>query len=122
MACLPPEPPRLARRLELHPAPEPPAPPPPPRPPAREPEHPGWAHPALTGLTAAQWDQLTAALATPHQAQREAALYIARGGPPTRKPAVRHPPALTLAGQVLITVLRQRFRLPGPSSPNCSAS
>ena len=35
--------------------PEPPAPPSPPRPPAREPEHPGWAHPALTGLTAAQW-------------------------------------------------------------------
>ena len=94
--------------------PEPPAPPPPPRPPAREPERPGWAHPALTGLTAAQWDQLIAALATPYQAQREAALYIARGGPPARKPAVRHPPALTLAEQVLITVLRQRFRLPRP--------
>jgi transposase len=94
--------------------PEPPAPPPPPRPPAREPERPSWAHPALTGMTAAQWDHLIAALATPYQAQREAALYIARGGPPTRKPAVRHPPALTLAEQVLITVLRQRFRLPRP--------
>jgi hypothetical protein len=92
--------------------PEPPAPPLPPRPPAREPEHPSWAHPALTGLTAVQWDQLIAALATPCQAQREAVLYIARGGPPARKPAVRHPPALTLAEQVLITVLRQRFRLP----------
>lgn len=55
-----------------------------------------------------------AALATPYQAQREAALYIARGGPPTRKPAVRLPPALTLAEQVLITMLRQRFRLPRP--------
>jgi hypothetical protein len=94
--------------------PQPPAPPPPPRPPAREPERPGWAHPALTGLTASQWDQLIAALATPYQAQRQAALYIARGGPPTRKPAVRHPPALTLAEQVLITVLRQRFGLPRP--------
>jgi hypothetical protein len=92
--------------------PEPPAPPLPPRPPAREPEHPSWAHPALTGLTAVQWDQLIATLATPCQAQREAVLYIARGGPPARKPAVRHPPALTLAEQVLITVLRQRFRLP----------
>jgi hypothetical protein len=60
------------------------------RPPAREPERPGWAHPALTGLTAVKWDQLIAALATPFQAQREAALYIACGGPPTRKPAVRH--------------------------------
>jgi hypothetical protein len=92
--------------------PEPPAPSPAPAPPAREPEHPSWAHPALTGLTAVQWNQLIAALATPYQAQREAALYIARGGPPARKPAVRHPAALTLAEQVLITVLRQRFRLP----------
>jgi hypothetical protein len=92
--------------------PEPPAPPPPPRPPAREPERPGWAHPALTSLTTAEWDQLIAALDTPYQAQREAALYVARGGPPTRKPAGGHPPALSLAEQVLVTVLRQRFRLP----------
>lgn len=34
------------------------------------------------------------------------------GGPLTRKPAVRHPPALTLAEQVLVTVLRQRFSTP----------
>src|SRR5271170_3955586 len=54
--------------------PEPPAPLPPPRPPAREPERAGWAHPALTGLSAAQWDQLIAALSTPYQAQREATL------------------------------------------------
>jgi transposase len=94
--------------------PEPPAPPPPRRPPAREPERPAWAHPALTGLAPGQWDQLITALITPHQAQREAALWIARGGPPARKPAVRHPPALTLAEQVLITLLRQRFRLPRP--------
>ncbi len=92
--------------------PEPPAPPPPPRPPAREPERAGWAHPALTGLSAAQWDQLIDALSTPYQAQREAALYIARGGPPTRKPAGGHQPALSLAEQVLVTVLRQRFRTP----------
>jgi transposase len=92
--------------------PEPPAPPPPPRPPAREAERPGWAHPALTGLSASQWDQLIAALSTPYHAQREAALYIARGGPPTRKPAGGHPPALSLAEQVLVTVLRQRFGLP----------
>ena len=92
--------------------PEPPAPLPPPRPPAREPERAGWAHPALTGLSAAQWDQLIAALSTPYQAQREAALYIARGGPPTRKPAGGHRPALSLAEQVLVTVLRQRFGTP----------
>jgi len=92
--------------------PEPPAPPPPPRPPAREAERPGWAHPALTGLSSSQWDQLIAALSTPYQAQREAALYIARGGPPTRKPAGGHPLALSLAEQVLVTVLRRRFGLP----------
>jgi hypothetical protein len=92
--------------------PEPPPPPPPPRPPAREPERPDWAHPALTGLDASDWNQMISALAVPYQAQRDAGLYIRRGGPPTRKPAGRHPPALTLAEQALVTVLRQRFRTP----------
>ena len=94
--------------------PEPPAPVPPPRPPAHQPERAAWAHPALTGLATAEWEQLIAALSIPYQAQRDAALYIARGGPPTRKPAGGHPPALTLAEQVLVTVLRQRFRTPQP--------
>jgi hypothetical protein len=92
--------------------PEPPAPPPPPRPPAREPERPDWAHPALTGLDASDWNQMISALTVPHQAQRDAELYIRRGGPPARKPAGGHPPALTLAEQALVTVLRQRFRTP----------
>jgi hypothetical protein len=92
--------------------PEPPAPLPPPHPPAREPGHPGWAHPALTGLSASRWDHLIAALSTPYQMQREITLNNARGGPPTRKPAGGHPAALSLAEQVLVTVLRQRFRTP----------
>ena len=92
--------------------PEPPAPAPPPRPPAREPERPDWAHPALTGLDASDWNQMLSTLAIPYQAQRDAGLYIRRGGPPTRKPADRHPPALTLAEQALVTVLHQRFRTP----------
>jgi transposase len=92
--------------------PEPPAPPPPPQAPAREPEHPDWAHPALTGLAAPDWTQMISDLAVPHQAQRDAELYIPRGGPPSRKPAGGHPPALTLAEQTLITVLRQRFGTP----------
>ncbi|MGO9083003.1 MAG: ISAzo13 family transposase [Streptosporangiaceae bacterium] len=92
--------------------PEPPAPAPPAALPAREPERAAWAHPALTGMPASGWNQLIAALTTPHQLQREAALYIARGGPPARKPAGGHPPALSLAEQVLVTVLRQRFGLP----------
>jgi hypothetical protein len=52
------------------------------------------------------------ALTIPYEAQRDAELYIRRGGPPARKPAVRHPPALTLAEQALVTVIRQRFRIP----------
>jgi len=92
--------------------PEPPAPPRPPQPPAREPERPDWAHPALTGLHASDWTQMISALTVPYQARRDAELYIRRGGPPTRKPADRHPAALTLAEQALVTVLRQRFRTP----------
>jgi transposase len=92
--------------------PQPPAPAPAPPPPAREPERPDWAHPALTGLDASDWDQMISALAVPYQAQRDAELYIRRGGPPARKPAGGHPPALTLAEQALVTVLRQRFRTP----------
>jgi Rhodopirellula transposase DDE domain len=72
----------------------------------------GWAHPALTGMSAEDWAQLTAGLAIPYQACREAALHIARGGPPLRKPAGGHPPALTLAEKTLATVLRARFHPP----------
>lgn len=92
--------------------PEPLAPPPPDRPPTHEPERPDWAHPALTGMTDSDWAQMINALEVPYQAQREADLYIARGGPPSRKPAGGYPPALTLAEQTLVTVLRRRFHTP----------
>ena len=77
-------------------------------------ERPGWLHPALTGMTAAGWDQLTAALAIPYQAQREAGLHIARGGPASRRPAGGHPAALTLAEKTLVTIMRQRLGVPQP--------
>ena len=92
--------------------PEPPIPPPPPLAPARGPERPHWAHPALTGLDPGDWNQMISALAVPYQAQHDAELFIRRGGSPSRKPAIRHPPALTLAEQALVTVLRQRFGTP----------
>jgi hypothetical protein len=92
--------------------PEPPAPPPPPAPPARQPQRQDWAHPALTGLGASAWNQMITALTIPYQAQHDAELFVRRGGPPTRKPAGGHPPALTLAEKTLATVLRQRFQLP----------
>ncbi len=54
------------------------------------------------------------ALATPWQVQHDDDLRTRRGGPPTRKPAGGHPPALTLTEQTLVTVLRLRFRPPQP--------
>ena len=64
-----------------------------PEPPARPPAGPGtaaWAHPALTGLGPAQWDQLLAAS------------HAAAGEPP--------PICLSLADQALITVIKLRHR------------
>jgi len=96
----------------LHP--RPPAPPQPPEPRPGRGERPSWAHPALTGMTAAAWDQLTATLAIPYQAQREAARHIARGGPATRRRAGGHPQAMTLAEKTLVTIIRQRLAVPRP--------
>jgi transposase len=82
-----------------------------PAPPARR-DSTSWAHPALTGISPENWAQLTAGLAIPYHAHREAQLHIQRGGPPRRKPAGGHPPALTLADKTLATILRARFHLP----------
>jgi hypothetical protein len=96
----------------LHP--RPPAPPQPPAPRPGRGERPSWAHPALTGMPAAEWDQLTAALALPYQAQREAEMHIARGGPATRRRAGGHPQAMTLAEKTLVTIMRQHLAVPRP--------
>ncbi len=93
-----------------HPRPPAPAPAKAPRP--GRGERAGWAHPALTGMTAAARDQLTAALAVPYQAQREAEMHLARGGPATRRRAGGHPAAMTLAEKTLVTIMRQRLAVP----------
>ena len=85
------DPPPLARRLELHPAPRAPGTAAAAR---RAPARAAWAHPALTGLDPAAWDQL---ITTLH----------ARLGDP---PRARRPQPLNLAEQALITVLSLRFR------------
>jgi Rhodopirellula transposase DDE domain len=72
--------------------PEPPAPPPPR--PEPGPGHAAWAHPALTGLPPAAWQELITTL------------HARLGDPPGRRPA------LNLAEQALITVLALRFRPP----------
>ena len=74
--------------------PEPPGWPPPS--PAPGPGRAAWAHPALTGLDPAQWEQLITAL-------------HARLGDP---PRARHPQPLNLAEQALITLVSLRFRPP----------
>jgi hypothetical protein len=94
--------------------PEPPALVPAPAPPPGRGERPRWTHPALTGMTASDWDQLTAALAVPCQAQLEAGRHIARGGPATRRRAGGHPAAMTLAEKTLATIMRQRLGVPRP--------
>ena len=96
----------------LHP--RPPAPPHEPAPRPGRGERPSWAHPCLTGMTAAAWDQLTTALTVPCQAQREAEMHLARGGPATRRRAGGHPAAMTLAGKILVTIMRQRLAVPRP--------
>ncbi len=96
----------------LHP--RPPAPPQPPAPRPGRGQRPGWAHPALTGMTAAGWDQLTTALALPYQAQGEAEMHIARGGPATRRRAGGHPQAMTLTEKTLATILHQRLAVARP--------
>jgi hypothetical protein len=98
----------------LYPAPSDPRPAPAPAPRPGRGERPGWAHPALTGMTASDWDRLTAELALPYQAQREADRHIARGGPATRRRAGGHPQAMTLAEKALVTIMRQRLAVPRP--------
>ena len=96
----------------LYPAPSDPRPAPAPAPRPGRGERPGWAHPALTGMTASDWDRLTAELALPYQAQREADRHIARGGPATRRRAGGHPQAMTLAEKTLVTIMRKHLGVP----------
>jgi transposase len=71
------------------------------------------AHPALTGLSAGEWDDLIAALMMLHDQQREAGLDKRRGHRPrlTARGAGRRP-LLTLADRLLATVLHHRLGLP----------
>jgi hypothetical protein len=96
--------------LDPHQPPSTPAAPPPPQTARRDSST--WSHPALTGMSAHEFTDLATALTVPYAAYREAELHIHRGGPATRKPAGGHPPALTLAEMLLVTVLRARFHLP----------
>jgi transposase len=71
------------------------------------------ANPALTGVSAGEWDDLIAALMMLHDQQREAGLDKRRGHRPrlTARGAGRRP-LLTLADRLLATVLHHRLGLP----------
>ena len=69
-------------------------------------------HPALTGMSRADLDNLATALALPWQAAQEARLYQQRGGP-RHRPATTGPrPAFDLPGQLAITLIHQHLSLP----------
>ena len=71
------------------------------------------AHPAITGMTGPALDALTAALAGPAAALREAALHRRRGRRPRQHaPGTGPRPRLTLADKLLALILRDRHGLP----------
>jgi hypothetical protein len=70
-------------------------------------------HPALTGLSAREWDALITALMTLHDQRREADLDKRRGHRPRlAAPGAGRRPVLTLADRLLATALHQRLALP----------
>jgi hypothetical protein len=70
------------------------------------------AHPALTGMPAAEWDALITTLMTLHGHQREASLDKRRGHRPRQAaPGTGRRPVLTLADRLLAAVLHYRLGL-----------
>ena len=102
----------------LHPAPASTAPPPgtaaPPQPAARPAPDLAWlTHPAITGLPGPALDALTAELAGPAAALREAALDRRRGYRPRQgAPGTGRRPRLTLAAKLTAAILHDRHGLP----------
>jgi hypothetical protein len=94
--------------------PAPPAAPAPARPPGPAPPDLAWlAHPAITGMTRPAFDALTAALAGPAAALREAALHRRRGYRPRQQPpGTGRRPRITLPARLLAVILRDRHGLP----------
>src|SRR5437763_1042193 len=70
--------------------------------------------PALTALTVPQRAALTAQLTVARHAQREAALHQRRGAARQAAAGTGRKAVLTLEDRITITLLAQRFTLPGP--------
>jgi Rhodopirellula transposase DDE domain len=101
----------------LHPAPPEPAGDTARTPPARPqgPDRAWLKAPALTGLTVARWDALNGEIAVARHAQREASLHQRRGGARQAAEGTGRKAVLTLDDRIAITLLAQRFSLPGPA-------
>jgi len=70
-------------------------------------------HPALTGLSAQEWEALVTALMSLHDQQRETSLHQRRGHRPRlAAPGTGRRPVLTLTDRLLATTLHQRLALP----------
>ena len=69
-------------------------------------------HPAITGMPGPAFDALTAALAGPAAALREARCDRRRRYRPRQQPPAGPRPALTLTGQILAVILHDRHHLP----------
>jgi Rhodopirellula transposase DDE domain len=91
-----------------------PAAPPPAAPPGPPPPDLAWlACPAITGMTGPALDALTASLAGPAAALREAALHRRRGCRPRQQPpGAGRRPRITLTAKLLAVILRDRHGLP----------
>ena len=96
----------------IHPRPAPPAPATgaagPGRPAGGVPDRAALSHPALTGMSRQQLDDLTAELAGPQEAQREQARHQRRGTERRRAAGAGPRPKLTNADRILATVLYLR--------------
>ena len=89
-----------------------PAPAPPPQPPAPPPgpDLEALAHPALTGMPRAAFEDLAASLALPYAAAREQRLHLARGAPRrTRPKGPAAPVKLSLPAYLLAALYRYRL-------------
>jgi hypothetical protein len=80
----------------------------------RRPDRSWLQHPALTGMTVSRQDALAAQVTVARHAQREAALHQRRGAARKIAPGPGRKAVLTPQDRITITLLAQRFTLPGP--------
>lgn len=71
-----------------------------------------YCHPAITGRTEQDWNDLVAELVPLHEARRDALIAHIHAGRPSPYPPRAPRIALSIPDQLLATTLRQRHRMP----------